>query len=594
MERALYRPLMVYAFDPTQGRNLGNQMTVHLLDEELAPGPIGRLVEVIDYDATNDCYYRPAELDDRNVLLQGGLRPSESDPRFHQQMVYAVASETIKQFELALGRNVTWGFRSAEKGAGHVRRLRIFPHAMEEANAFYSRKARGLLFGYFRAGDDPMTANLPGQTVFTCLSHDIVAHETTHALVDGQRRYFMEPTGPDTLAFHEAFADIIALLQHFSFQEALAETIRRTGGRLHQLSVKPEVAPGPDGPLLQSELGASNPMVDLARQFGEAMGRRAALRSALGTPPNRFLLDQLFEPHDRGAILVAAVFDAFFTSFLRKTADLFRIARSGGAALAPGDLHPDLAARLASEAAKTAKHFGTMCIRALDYCAPVDITFGDFLRALVTSDADLVPDDRYEYRPALIEAFRLRGIRPTRVVSLSEDSLKWEPARFAAGKAPVCDGLVFGLVGPPDPKAQKENAKRLSRFGSENAAALGLDPDRPVQAHSFHAVHRVGPDGARYGFVAELLQRRPAGAFTFRGGVTLVLDADGKVRYGIYKHLANEDRLEAQRAYYARFGAQIAESTYLVKARSQFDADTGGPARSMERRFDFASIHRGY
>src|SRR5688500_20038961 len=36
--------------------------------------------------------------------------------------------------------------------------------------------------------------------------------------------------------------------------------------------------------------------------------------------------------------------------------------------------------------------------------------FGDFLRAMITADYDLVPGDRHGYREALIEAFRLRGI----------------------------------------------------------------------------------------------------------------------------------------------------------------------------------------
>ena len=34
----------------------------------------------------------------------------------------------------------------------------------------------------------------------------------------------------------------------------------------------------------------------------------------------------------------------------------------------------------------------TICIRALDYCPPTDITFGEYLRALVTADYDLKPD----------------------------------------------------------------------------------------------------------------------------------------------------------------------------------------------------------
>ena len=75
--------------------------------------------------------------------------------------------------------------------------------------------------------------NLPGQTVFTCLSHDIIAHETTHAIIDGIRSYFTEPTNIDVPAFHEAFADLAALFRHFSHKEALLDTLQKTGGRLY-------------------------------------------------------------------------------------------------------------------------------------------------------------------------------------------------------------------------------------------------------------------------------------------------------------------------------------------------------------------------
>ena len=96
--------------------------------------------------------------------------------------------------------------------------------------------------------------------VFTCLSHDIIAHETTHALLDGVHPRFNEPVNADVLAFHEAFADIVALFQHFSYPGVLRDQIARTRGDLAR----------------QSLLG------QLAQQFGLASGRGDALRSYLG------------------------------------------------------------------------------------------------------------------------------------------------------------------------------------------------------------------------------------------------------------------------------------------------------------------------
>ncbi|HLL99512.1 MAG TPA: hypothetical protein VK400_00520, partial [Pyrinomonadaceae bacterium] len=406
------RPLKVYAFDPSRRRTLGNYMTVSVPYEKLEGGLRGEYLEVIDYDVSNRCYYQPVDLNHPSILMQGGLDPSESDPRFHQQMVYAVASKTIEIFEFALGRKIKWGFNRHER-VGSKSRLRIFPHGMQEANAFYSRDLKALVFGYFPASaDDPVT-NLPGQAIFTCLSHDIIAHETTHALIDGQRSHFMEATSPDTLAFHEGFADIVALFQHFSFKEVLLDVIKKTGGLIYRPVIDSGIAlkEGEEASI-SGELSQSNPLVQLAKQFGEAMGQRAALREALGTKPNSNDLEILTEPHARGAILVAAVFDAFFTIYISRIRDLLRIAGISGKISTEHELHPDLAERLAAEASKTAQHFLNICIRALDYCPPVDISFGDFLRAMITADYDLVSDDPLGYRDALIDAFRLRGIRP--------------------------------------------------------------------------------------------------------------------------------------------------------------------------------------
>ena len=48
-----------------------------------------------------------------------------------------------------------------------------------------------------------------------------------------------------------------------------------------------------------------------------------------------------------------------------------------------------------------ARQMLNICIRALDYCPPVDI-LGEYLRALITADRDLVPEDERSYRVAFI------------------------------------------------------------------------------------------------------------------------------------------------------------------------------------------------
>src|SRR5215217_7139666 len=127
--RPTSRPLRVYAFDPAEGRRLNNYMTIQVAYEALKPGPVGARLAVIDYDATNEVFYEAVDLNHPGVLLGNGLEPSESDPRFHQQMVYAIASETIRRFEFALGRRIRWRKKpGSRKDQPFHARLRIFPH----------------------------------------------------------------------------------------------------------------------------------------------------------------------------------------------------------------------------------------------------------------------------------------------------------------------------------------------------------------------------------------------------------------------------------------------------------------------------------
>ena len=92
-----------------------------------------------------------------------------------------------------------------------------------------------LLFGYFAAADRSQGANYPGGLVFTCLSPDIVAHEMTHAILDSIHHRYIEDTNPDVAAFHEGFADIVALLQRFTFGELVEHQLCGAGGRMDRL-----------------------------------------------------------------------------------------------------------------------------------------------------------------------------------------------------------------------------------------------------------------------------------------------------------------------------------------------------------------------
>jgi hypothetical protein len=555
---AARRPLKIYAFDPMLGRMPINRITIDIKNEPLRRGPAGSRIEVVDYDGANDCFYEPVDLDDKAILMQGGLDPSESDPRFHQQMVYAVSMKVLENFERALGRKIT--FRG--------RKLRIFPHAFEGRNAFFDPSLQALLFGYFRADRDSPGPNLPGQPVFSCLSHDIVAHEMTHALVNRLRKHFFERTNHDVGAFHEGFSDIVAIFQHFSFPEILRDRIQRT----------------------QGDLRKSDAFVELATQFGYATGKGEALRSAIQAPdPRRY--HTVFEAHDRGSILVAAVFDAFFTTYQRRIADLVRIATGGTGQLPAGDMHPDLVNRIAAEATRTAQSILTMCIRAFEYLPPVDITYGDFLRALVTADYELAPLDEHGQRQAMIEAFRVRGIYPDQVSSLSEESLLFETAELPALSSEMVGNLALAeyvysgarTAAADDeepvlaPEAAGEEipdivATRLREYAVANAAALGLDAARArkIQVQGFHPAFRVNSHG---GLVMELVAQftqtgEPGGAdlggMPLRAGTTLIAAANGDVRYVVAKPLPGKgvsaSFQEGSRVRFDRHQAFVADS----------------------------------
>ena len=577
-----FRRVRVYAADPSFSTRLEtasiNEVVLKIRWEELEPGPTGEYLEVIDREAADGESYTAVDLDEPRLLAQDGWAPSEGNPAFHQQMVYAVAMKTIEHFEQALGRPVLWRPRvnpmDPFDDSIFVRRLGVRPHALLQANAFYSPQEVALLFGYFEASEVDPGKFVPGSRVYACLSHDIIAHETTHAILDGMHRRFNEPTNLDVLALHEAFADIVALMQHFTIPEVLAMEISRTRGDLEA----------------ESTLGS------LAIQFGYTTGGRGALREAIGRvdkngkwtrlKPDPAELQKRLTPHARGAILVAAVFDAFLAIYKTRTVDLLRIYTGGTGVLPSGAIHPDLVHRLADEAAKSARHVLNMCIRALDYIPPVDITFGEYLRGIITADFDLVSDDRYNYRVAFVEAFRGRGIYPRDLDTLSVDTLRWQgyspsllPKRDRAAIGQQYEGIIKRLKRYADEClyindreklftqtrtqriALQRELKRAFAATPKFAKELGIAPkggDPTVHDFEVHELRRslkTGSDGQQVPqVVLALTQSREIDVDgtrrIFRGGSTLIVDLSKvELKYRIIKKINSPTRMERTVAF---------------------------------------------
>jgi hypothetical protein len=566
------RLLRSFAFDPMSTRLSGRFLTIDVpLERDLAPGPSGRLVQVIDYDAARKVWYAPVDLNAPAVLVQQGLQPSEADPRTHQQVVYAVAMSVLERFEKFSGFRFRW--QGDDK-------LRIVPHAFEGRNAYFDKRLKAVLFGYYRAEHEDPGANLPGQMMFTCLSVDVVAHEVTHAIVHRIRQYFSEPTHPDVLAFHEAFADLVALFHHFTFRDVVAEAVAKSRG----------------------DLGTGSALLDLAAEFGVSTGRGAALRSAIGSDrtPDAFM--HATEPHERGACFVAAVFDAYLDTYRSRISDLRRLASNGTGVLPEGALPPDLISRVTSEAVTNADRILGMVIRALQYLPVVDVTFGDVVRAIVTADQGLYPDDAMHLRATLVESVRRRGIYPPGVSSLADDALLWERPRHPLSLtgdeanvdlAPLILEATLDLdlkgtasFDQPAPGGERETTRtngrpyfaRFQAWGQLHAYELGLDPEHKIEVVSARVVYQRGSDDQpRPIVVLQFAQRRDdledqrltakgtqiarEKRAAIRASATVIARVDGEVRYLVTKPLPVTDsaRLRDQPAQIRQLAARYDE-----------------------------------
>ncbi len=532
------RRLRVFSVDPTYSRLQGETVVLSVPWERLQPGPRGSRIDVVDWIPGGPA--PKVNLDDPHLLAQDGLAPDQSDPRFRQQMVYAVLASLLETWDQARGRRLVWRnvWRRRDDPPNRVpevRPLTVIANQPGLANAHFT-PGTGLTFGSYPATADLAAGVFPGQTVYGCLSHDIVNHEAGHAFLYELRPLSMEPIGPDALAFHEALGDILAILQHFRLPGLLEAAITRSGVAIWE--------PGP--------------FVELAGEFGRGAGRQDgtidAVRNAL--EPSRtpaILQDSLVEPHQRGAVLVAAVFDAFFASYAQRIEPLLRAAglplstpaRGGDGAGEP--LSADLVRLVCDEARAAAAMVTTMVVRAIDYLPPAAIRFGDFLDAVVTSDTDLSPEDRDGFRRLFVEACRRRNIQP--IVTHPDyprDSLPVARTAMPTESALLAAALDLGTKrsGRSSPTSAGSWHRAVRTWAQENFAELeladyGLTPAGLV-VDGGNASFRLDQDGLPTAIITtRLIERNEAAEATLPprlagvrlyGGVTIIAHPDGRVR----------------------------------------------------------------
>lgn len=501
--------------------------TVKIPWSRMEDGPRGARLHVVDFDASTGRYLKHPGLPNEDAFADAEDERLETDPAFHAQQVYAAASRTLATFESALGRRVPWGFN------GH--HLHLVPHAFVEANAYYSFEDRALLFGYVPVGD--------GDATYTCLSYDVVVHETAHALLDGLRGRFLEPGLPDQAAFHEGFADIVALLSVFSMHPVVEQALGKADktGRINRRRVEREAL-------------RSGVLTGVAEQLGKVLtqGRGALRRSAMEPPPEDWAdLPQFQEPHRRGEVLVAIVLDVLIDIWVKRLQPL--LSPDQGKRVATLDR-----ARAAEEGARAAAQLLTMMIRGLDYLPPVEFEFGDLLDAVLLADAEVVPDDDLGYRTMLIDRFQKAGVpRPRDRVTNVLD----------AEAAPHYLGFNFAAL--------RTDRDEVFRFLWQNALRLGVSMKYYTVIESVRPSQRIGPDGlivtesvATYVQMLDLSASEleetaelaipdtldPDTPVQVFGGGTLVFDQFGRLKLHIHKHLDDWRRQLRRVEYLHRTG----------------------------------------
>jgi hypothetical protein len=369
-------PLMIQDAVSAEMKGLRRMVESRTFDNEqfFITGPVTERIAILDFDPETG-QLRPGvpfvkSADGRRDTYEVTIPNAKEDPspEFISVNVLATILRTLElaESESALGRKVTWAFDAPQ--------LLVIPRAGESANAFYHRDTHSLQFFYFHTPG--------GRKVYTALSRDIIAHETAHAILDAVAPDLLNAFTPESLALHEAFADIVAAFMAMDSRDLVESVMDQTGGDL---------------------VAFTTAFNQVAEELGQERYGRHGLRDLLSIVGMDNVVTD--EPHELSLVLSSALYKVFMKTY---EARLTELVAEGGHKFP--DPHFSLSGRAVFEAAH---QLARTCFRALDYLPPGEVSFADFGRAFIAADKVAYPEDKYElYRNFLRQAFQTRGIIP--------------------------------------------------------------------------------------------------------------------------------------------------------------------------------------
>jgi hypothetical protein len=455
----------------------------------LLAGPIGERMAVFDYHVDRDVVFPAA------TPRKDGSFPAYdiTDVRFHQLNAYAIAARATELVELELGRPLRWGFDGS--------RLLVVPHAGILENAFYSSESHSLQFYSFMRGGRRR------RPYHTALAHDIVAHETGHAILDAVRPRYYEPFEPETSALHEAFGDLCAVFAALS-HESVQRRVVRSLDRLNLLS---EIAEGFE------ESGA--------RGWG-------SIRSLVTATPSDW--KDTIEPHDLSLKLSSTIYMAL-RAFHRK-------------------MRRDESQLAALRRARTVVQ--RMVVRALDFLPPADCTIAEVAEAILAADRSAKPSDDRGYRQLMRSVLARRGLVSAR--DRGVDPSPWRAYPRSWPRPSVRDAYLF-LDANRDRLALFPHAAQRD-FVVRDVQLKRL-PASPGEVTQVAMVYEYPVDIRLSEAEAEIFGDR---WITLRGGGTLVFDALGRLLHEAKKPVTRERVSKARK--FLRDAAEDAVTSVGVEA----------------------------